>query len=173
MEIVSLNNHETVRDAIRAHGRAWQVAYAGLLPDDVLDEMTTEPDDDDIEQWLDRLPNGREDWGVAYGVAVDGTVRGYVFVRWAETKPSVRPDEAGLKEIYVHPDWWGEGLGTTLLDAALAEVPVDIVGISLEMLAENDIGRRFYESCGFEADDSDQIEIGGEAYEVAIYRREL
>lgn len=172
MEIVALDNRERVRGAIRAHGVAWQEAYAGLVPDDVLDSVTTEPTDDDIDQWLDRLPDEQADGAVAYGVVADGAVRGYVFVRWTETKSFVRPDEAGLKEIYVHPDWWGEGLGTALLDAAVSELPDYVTGIALEVFAENDLGRHFYESRGFEADDGDRREIAGESYEIAIYRRQ-
>lgn len=170
MQIEPLDTREKVRDAIHVHGRGWQEAYDGLVPDDVLASLTVDPSPGDVERWLDRLP---EEGGVALGAVVDGTVRGYINLRWAETKPFVGPDEAGLKEIYVHPDWWGDGLGTALFEAGRDRLPDDVAGIALEMLADNDVGRQFYEARGFEVDDHGTYEIAGEPYETVIFRREV
>jgi len=159
-----------VREAIHTHGRAWQEAYDGLLPASVLDAVTVDASPGDIDRWLDRLP---DDGGVAWGAVVDGTVRGYIFVRWTGTKSFVRDDEAGLKEIYVHPDWWGEGIGTAMLQWALEALPTECQGIALETLAGNDRGRAFYETRGFTADGHSQIEIAGDSFETVVYRRRL
>ena len=172
MELRRLDDRESVRGAIRAHGTAWRDAYEGLLPPGVLERVTVTPSPDEIDAWLERLP-GRDDPGVAYGAAVRGSVRGYVFVRWGDTKAFVRPAEAGLKEIYVHPEWWGAGLGTSLLSAAVDAVPPGLEGLALEALAGNERGRAFYESRGFEPDGRSTLEIAGEPYETVIYRRGL
>lgn len=71
-------------------------------------------------------------------VAVDGvgTIRGYAHLRWGpQTKPFVDPDDAGLKELYVDPDAWGTGIGTTLLNAGIDRLPPDLHDLTLEMLA--------------------------------------
>ena len=170
MEIEPLDTRESVRGAIRAHGRAWQEAYDDHLPNEVLDGMTVEPTAEDVDEWLERFP---AEGGVTLGGAVDGTVRGYILVRWENTKEFVRPDEAGLKEIYVHPDWWGEGLGTALFEHACEHIPDNVEGIALEMFADNDVGRRFYESKGFAVSDSGTVDVAGDTYETVIYRRDL
>lgn len=170
MEIRDLDSREAIRGAIECHGRAWQEAYADIVTDAVLERVTVDPEPAEVDTWLDRLP-GDDDPGFAYGASVGRAVRGYILVRWADTKPFVDPSDAGLKEVYVHPDWWGGGLGTELLGAAVEAVPTDVAGLSLETLADNDIGRSFYESRGFVVDSHSQIEIGNETYETVIYRR--
>lgn len=171
MDIEPLTDREAVADAIRAHGAAWQAAYDDILPAEVLSRVTVEPTDEDIDEWLARLPSA-DDLGVALGVSVSGAVRGYIYVRWTETKDFVDLGEAGLKEIYVHPDYWGAGLGTTLLGAAFERLPPEIDGVALETLAENEVGRNFYESRGFRADGRGESTIGEQSYETVIYRRE-
>lgn len=168
MDVRPVDTRDDVREAIRAHGRAWKEGYSGLLPEGVLDGMTVEPTSEDVDAWLERLP---DDGGVTLVGSPDDAVRGYILLRWENTKPFVRPNEAGLKEIYVDPDWWGNGLGTALLDRACEHVPQGVEGIALEMLADNDIGRRFYEARGFEVDDHSSIEIADSTYETIIYRR--
>lgn len=170
MEIRPLENRETVRGAIESHGRGWQEAYADLLPESVLERVTVDPGREEIDRWVDRLPDAN-DPAVACGARVDGRVRGYIFVRWGETKPFVGVSEAGLKEVYVHPDWWGGGLGTRLLGTAVDALPPDIEALALEALAGNNVGRSFYESRGFSLDGHSEISIGGDAYETVIYRR--
>ena len=172
MEIRGLDSRSAVRGAIESHGRAWQEAYAGVVSDAVLDRVTVDPAPSEVDTWLDRLPD-EDDPGAAYGASVGGIVRGYIYVRWADTKPSVAPDDAGLKEVYVHPDWWGGGLGTELLGTAVDALPPDIKGLTLETLADNEIGRSFYESRGFALDGRSEIAIGDSSYETVIYRRPL
>lgn len=172
MQVRVLDSSAAVRGAIRSHGRAWQEAYAGILPASVLDRVTVDPDESDIREWLDRLP-GEDDPGVAYGASVDRTVRGYIYVRWGDTKPFVRAGEAGLKELYVHPEWWGAGLGTSLLGRAVDAVPSAVDGLALEALAGNEIGSSFYESRGFGRDGRGDIELAGTRHETVIYRRPL
>ena len=172
MELRKLDTRDAVRGAIRAHGYAWREAYADILPEDVLSRVTVEPTQHDIDQWRDRFPDEDEP-GIVYGATVRDTVQGYIFVRWEETKPFVRPQEAGLKELYIHPDWWGGGLGTSLVSRALSELPPEIEGVALDTLADNKIGRSFYESRGFHKSDRGSIDIDGTSYETVIYRRQI
>jgi len=75
---------------------------------------------------------------------LDGAVRNSASFRWEETRPFVGPDEAGLKEIYVRPDYWGEGIGSGLLERGLELLPGDVEALTLDVLAENEVGRSFY-----------------------------
>lgn len=167
MNVRLLEDREGIREAIRTHALSWQSAYDDILPGDILDGMTVDPDPEDVDEWLDRFP----DESVTLGADIDGSVRGYIHVRWADTKPFVRADEANLKELYVRPGWWGEGVGTALFEAARECVPPDVTGMALDVFADNAWARGFYEACGFEADERGTIEVAGETYETVIYRQ--
>lgn len=69
---------------------------------------------------------------------------------------------AFLARLYVHPDYWGAGIGTALtarLARRLRDAGYDRVW--LEVFAENEPGRRFYESLGFEQVRREQETFGG------------
>jgi ribosomal protein S18 acetylase RimI-like enzyme len=170
MEIRPLVARTDVRQAIRAHALAWQSGYDHILPADRLERLTVDPDPDDVDEWIARFPD-RD--GVTLAASVDGGVRGYVLVRWAETKYFVRGGEAELKELYVHPEWWGKGVGTALLENGLSRVPADRTGVALSVLAENGRARRFYEKHGFELDHTGAVTIGSATYRTMLYRRPL
>lgn len=108
MQIRHLDRTDEVRDMIRVHGLAWREAYDGLLPSETLQQQSVHPTEDAVRQWQAELPENKE--GVLVAVDAEGTVRGFIDIRWGkiETKPFVGEDEASLKAIYVHPDWWIE-----------------------------------------------------------------
>lgn len=159
----------TVDDAAAlasVHAAAWRSAYRGILPDDVLDDMPTDPPDDWIGGWRDRVETPHNRMLVA---TADGEVVGYANVRLEETKPFVDDGEAELKEIYVDPDSWGEGVGTALLEAALDALPEAVVTIRLETLSGNDLAAGFYEARGFERTGQSTFEIAGAEYPTDVY----
>ena len=172
MEIRPPETDAEIRRLIRTHGLSWREAYDDVLPDSVLDAMTVDPTPEEVEGWADRL--GSDD-GAVFVAVVDGTVRGFVDVRWGaeNTKPFVGSDEADVKAIYVHPDRWGDGVGTALLDRGLDALPDRVETVRLEAFADNDVGARFYEARGFERVETGETEIAGETYPTAIYARRL
>lgn len=171
MEVRELDGIDDLEAAMRAHHRAWDVAYDGLLPDEVVDEVTSEPTESRLRELYEALD---EEEGCFLVASVDGTVVGYARFRWgAETKPFVGPDEAGLKEIYVDPDYWGDGVGTALLEAGLERLPDSCSALRLETLAGNDRARAFYRSRGFEAVDTFEEEVRGEPIEHVVFERSL
>jgi len=89
------------------------------------------------------------------------------------TKEFVGPKEAGLKEIYVDPEVWGQGVGTALLERGLEVLPEHVEAVTLEMLAGNDVGAGFYEARGFEKTGASEAEIGDATYRTVIYSLEL
>jgi ribosomal protein S18 acetylase RimI-like enzyme len=171
MEIRHIEERTDVRGLVRAHGLAWQEAYDGILPDDILQEVTVDPSEEELDQWEEGLAENRE--GVL--VAVEDDVCGFLDMRWgdADSKAFVGENEAGLKAIYVHPDYWGDGVGTALLERGLDLLPESIQAIRLDVFADNEDARAFYESRGFEQTGTDDHEIAGESYPVALYTLEL
>lgn len=171
MEIRHLGDRADVREMVAAHGLAWREAYDGVVPDEVLQSVTVDPDAAELERWWDHYRPHRDRLLVA---TVDGTVRGYAFFRWGEeTKEFADSGEAGLKEIYVHPDFWGHGIGTALLDRGIELLPDECTALKLEVLADNEVGRGFYETRGFERVGSTTDDIGGETLDLAIYALDL
>ncbi len=102
---------------------------------------------------------------------VDGETAGFVAVG-----PSRDPDaEAELYAIYVHPRYWGTGIGRDLI--AAGEERMRELGNSqaiLWVLEDNPRARRFYEASGWTADGSRRpIEIGGVEVPEVRYAKSL
>ena len=170
MEVRRLADEADVEEVIRVHGLAWRAAYDDILPESVLDETTVEPTREEVREWADRFDDGD---GAVFVAVDDGVVRGFVDVRWGEenTKPFVGPDEAGVKAIYVHPDRWGAGIGSALLDRGIDALPEDIEAVRLDAFADNDRGARFYEARGFERTDTRTVEVAGAEYPLDVWVR--
>lgn len=60
-----------------------------------------------------------------------------------------------------------------MLETGLERLPDEIELLRLEVLADNDVGRRFYEAHGFESVERRTREIADESYPVAVYAREI
>lgn len=170
MEIRRLEDADDVRDVARVNVSAWRAAYDGVVDDEVLAGLDSDPS---TEQIAERLDAWRGEPGVFLVAEADGAVVGYADFRWGEgTKAFVGDGEAGLKAIYVHPERWGNGFGTALLERGLEALPDDIRRVGLETLAENEAAKRFYESRGFERTGAAEAEIGGESYPTDVYTLE-
>jgi GNAT superfamily N-acetyltransferase len=136
--------------------RTWQVAYRGLIPDEVLDNLSVEAR---TSMWEGLIPSG----GVWVALADDAVVG------FASAGPS-RDADAGheLYAIYVLSTAWGTGLGFELAKAALGDEPDVVVWV----LDGNERARRFYERIGFRADGLTKTETEGSAELKEIrYRR--
>ena len=154
--------HDDVDAIRRVADAAWRAAYAELLRTETIDRALAEwYSPEAVERVLDH-PDA------AYFVAsVEGGVRAYCSV-------AVDGEPARLPSIYVHPDRWGEGLGTALLERALAWA--DERGaetIELQVLAANDVGRGFYEAHGFEVVDEGTVDSFGEPCRELTYERRI
>ena len=131
--------------------------------------MTVDPSSDAVQRWRDRL----DTWRDRILVADDDGVVGFIQIRLEETKPFVGDDETDLKELYVHPDRWGEGVGTALLEAGLDRLPADVAAVRLATLSGNERAAAFYEARGFERTGDHTVDIGGEQYRADVYTRRL
>lgn len=154
-------------DATAIHDVAresWHAAYDDLLGRETVDAV--------IDDWyaIDRLQNAIDVSTHHLFVAGDGEVVGFVHADPWEGEPSV----AHLVRLYVHPAFWGEGTGSTLLERADAAVTAEGYDrLRLEVFAENDVGVSFYGSRGFDRLEETEEEFLGETYDVAIYERSI
>lgn len=147
-------------EVVRINVRTWQHAYAGMVPDDVLQALDGQVDE--------RVRRTRERWSVAEPrpfqtlVAVAGPDPhrqrpvGYVTYGpyradqdWDRTDPTV----GEVFALYVDPAHQRRGAGGALLSAAVAALRAGGSGeIRLWVLAENTPSQRFYARFGFQPD---------------------
>lgn len=141
--------------------RGWRAAYRDILSTETIDAA--------IESWYDpetlRESVTRED--VAYLVAErDGAVLGYVSGR-----PTEEDGVASLGAIYVDPDHWQEGVGAALL--AAFEDRCRRRGadrIEFRVLSDNDVGKSFYRSQGYERVETADAELFDERVTEDVFR---
>lgn len=170
MDVRPIDSVADLRAAYRINGRAWEAAYGDFLPTDLVERVGTLPVEDELEAQFEAV----RDECYLVAESAEGAVVGYAFARWGEeTKKFVSEDAGGLKELYVDPEHWGEGVGTQLLDAVVERIPERYEALELETLVENDIGRAFYDARGFDVVDEVTVELGDVEAPSVIYRREL
>jgi ribosomal protein S18 acetylase RimI-like enzyme len=151
-------------EAIQQLGRAaWHAAYDDVFGPDRVDRV--------VSQW----------WGVeSLRGAAAADERTFLvaetdrLVGVAEAGPDTSHDGAyHLGRLYVHPEHWGKGVGTRLLDELRGRIPDATGRLRLVVLAENPVGVSFYESYGFDRVDSRAGETDGVAHEEYVYELSL
>ncbi|UIO99117.1 GNAT family N-acetyltransferase [Halobaculum sp. CBA1158] len=175
-------------EAVAAVAReSWHAAYGGVLSADAIDAT--------VDEWYDpgRLRrhiasdgaflvaeadaggDGERAVSGGDGERTDATASGsddrplgFAHARYADGVGNVV-----LRRIYVRPDAWGEGVGTALLRAVAARFGDDHDRISAVVLADNEVGRSFYDSLGFETVGSQTTTFGGEEREERIVAADL
>lgn len=173
MNVRRFKGRNDVRGILRVNGLAWREAYDGLLPDEILQQQPVDPSEDEVDYWLEAFRENPDGFLVA--VDDEEVIRGYADIRWGdtETKDFVGDNEAGLKSIYVEPAYWGQGIGTDLLERGLEIIPDSVETVRLETLSENEIAHQFYEVRGFKRTDSGEYEIAGDPYSTSIYSLQI
>ena len=135
-------------DAVAAvHVRAWQTAYAGLIPDDYLGAL-------DPAALAARRRSGSHPGQTVVAVD-DGTIVGFASFGRYRDDPASGTGE--LYAIYVDPDRTGRGVGRLLLAAAKEGLTAaGFPAVRLWVLEENHRARRFYERAGLRPDGARQ-----------------
>ena len=169
----------TVREAKQFDAReishiareSWHGAYDEILGTETVEEVVDEWYD--FERLEDSIANAaaREDAVFLVGEAPEGY--GTELVGFAHAGPDTEEaDVAELIRIYVRPAAWGEGAGRTLLDHLERTLGPHYDRLRLAVLADNDVGIRFYESTGFERVDSRASDLG-EGLEEYVYEKPI
>jgi ribosomal protein S18 acetylase RimI-like enzyme len=138
------------------HVASWRTAYAGLIPQDVLDDLSVER----RAVWW-RHAIGREE--VAVAVAVDGRDSVVGFVATGASRDEDAPAGTGeVYAIYLLPELWGLGVGALLHAAAVDDLAMRFGRATLWVLHSNDRAIEFYRGLGWTPDGGHrQEDIGG------------
>ncbi len=154
------------------HVLAWQWAYRGLMPDDLLDSLRPKSRGRAWRSWLEG--DAHEDFA-AWVAEVDGEIVGFASSSIARDT-DLRAHTAELLSIYLLEPFLGAGIGHALLiEVEEAWRAAGYESGALWVLASNDRTRRFYESHGWETDGSTKLQNlgGGEEGEVVRYTKQL
>src|SRR3954464_9813609 len=94
------------------HIAAWQSAYRGLVPDDVLDNLSLQ---ERREMWRGAIPSPTN----STTLAVDGDeILGFISSGPARDDDVDATTVAEILACYVHPSHWRRGIGETLWNHA-------------------------------------------------------
>lgn len=142
METVTIRDAviDDIDDVLRVTERSWNVAYSDILSEETIDTtMKTLYEGGATARLIER-----ED--TAFFVAE----RNGIIVGFISGAPSDEEDVALLGALYVHPDYWNEGIGTALLREfeAFCHRRGD-ERIEFHVLSENEIGMSFYRKHGY------------------------
>jgi GNAT superfamily N-acetyltransferase len=158
-------------DAIAAlHVAAWQVAYRGLLDDEVIAARTLERR---RTTWSEHLAAPPRRHVTLVATAANGELLGFADAG-ASRDEGAAPDTGEVNAIYVHPKRTGQGVGRVLL--AGAEEALRERGFhraTLWALAGNGGARRFYEAAGWAAAGARRPAPGGLGAESVRYGKPL
>lgn len=158
----TLDDVQVVRDIAR---ETWHAAYDDVVGAGAVDRQVDEwyaPDV--VEEWVTR------EKGHYLVAEQDGTVLGYAAGGPSEDGPG----DGVVTAIYVRPDHWGEGVGSALLETLHDRLRDDgCSSVWLAVIADNDVGRSFYEAHGYEVDRERTVEVGGVETRDLVLRRSL
>jgi len=145
-------------DAVQRIARTtWHATYDEIIGSTAVDET--------VDEWYAEAVVRADitDDETVYLVAVDDDIVGY-----AAGGPVDDAESGALYAIYVHPDRWGDGIGSRLFDAVTERLrDRAFERCQIRVLADNDRARAFYERHGYTVSDREQAELAGvEATEV-------
>lgn len=144
---------EDVQAIARVHVVTWRAAYAGVVPDDFLANLSEE---NRAHSWQQQITECRTTVLVAEN---DGDVVG--FAAGGASRDADSEGDAEIYAIYVLPERWGCGVGRDLM-VQLEETIASGRSVTLWVLRENDRANRFYERIGYRKDGAEkEIQIGG------------
>ena len=142
---------------------AWYAAYGGFLEPQSVEAGLAQAYHEDV------LATAVEHDAIEFLVAeLDGEVVGFASAErtWA--------DEVELHTLYVHPDRWGEGVGSALLETVEAwATGKDVDRVVAAVFDDNAVGRGFLEARGFEEGQAAKGEVAGELHDEYEYERSL
>lgn len=131
------------------HVLAWEAAYRGLLPDEVLDRLAI----DDRERGWQQVLGEQVGDSFTLVATFDGVVAGFCAVVAPSRDEDAGQRTAEVAATYVDPQAWRSGVGSVLLRSALSRIrDGGWQEATLWLFDRNDQARAFYTTFGFERD---------------------
>ncbi len=140
--------------------KSWQSAYQGIIPKDILAKFTDiETRRKSLEKWMS---GGEAFYLLAYS---DDIPCGACCI--GASRDPGQPESGEIVAIYLLEEYWGCGMGKTLMKEALKELKaMGFEKALLWVLERNAQARWFYEKCGFSPDGASKDSGLGEEKEI-------
>lgn len=137
------------------HSQSWKVAYKGIVPDEILNNITTEKRQKYFEK---ALTEGWEEDAIIYR---DKKAVGLICIGKCRDT-DIEGSCGEIWGIYLLPEYFSMGIGSKLINWGLDELRKrNYAKVTLWVLQNNSNARMFYEKIGFEHDGTvKEITIG-------------
>jgi GNAT superfamily N-acetyltransferase len=155
---------DDVPDIASIHVRSWRAAYASILPAEYLNGLSVARR---TEVWTRVIEQGKPN----LILAVKGS-SALGFAAWGASRDAdATQSVAEVEACYVDPDHWRTGAGRALFQVLKrAAEEQRFQRVTLWVLEENYLARRFYEAHGFRHEDRKrQLTFGGHSVEEHRY----
>lgn len=151
------------------HICSWQEMYKDFIPESILQNLSVR---ERTQEWQDLIKQNVK----VLVLEIDHKMVGFASIcRFRDVKPDALKGE--ISAIYLHPNYWRQGLGTKLCKMTLSELSqLGFKSVYLWVLSDNTQARRFYESLGFTVTDYTKVEEfyeGGALLEEVLYKKVL
>jgi ribosomal protein S18 acetylase RimI-like enzyme len=140
----------------------WQMAYAGLLPDQMLLALSVSRRS---KIWAEQLL--RADHGILVWDQSDEGIQGYA--QYGRQRDLSQPYEGEVFTLYVHPDAQSVGIGRQLLLASLGGLLARDMRSALTWVLEANPARFFYERMGAKLVSSRSFTFGDQTVDALGY----
>ncbi len=148
LTIKRVESEEEVKGKALVHWNSWREAYRGIVDQGYLDSLLL-PD-------FEKRTYGAIDNTL---IAKDGEqVVGFVY--FSEYRGEDLKDYGEVTALYVSSDYYGQGVGYGLMNAALEQLKM-YPNVALWVIKDNIRARKFYERCGFRYDGAEKITTFG------------
>lgn len=138
---------------------SWKAAYKDIIPPDVMEQNTN------IEKRESMFSTIMKSDTAKYYIAYDGE-KPCGICSTGSARDDDMPECGEIVAIYTLPEYWGKGVGKSLMEAALDGLRKQgFTHFLLWVLEKNLRARRFYEKCGFSPDGTKKTGHG-EAMEI-------
>jgi ribosomal protein S18 acetylase RimI-like enzyme len=138
---------DDVEQLVAVHVASWRVAYRGIMPDHILDNLSLAKRQ---ASWRRALEKPWEQANLC--CLAGGQIIGFASFGPTRDEDDDAAVTAELMALYVHPAHWRQGAGTRLWQEVERRVAGRFREITLWVLRENERARRFYERMGFAAE---------------------
>jgi ribosomal protein S18 acetylase RimI-like enzyme len=157
-DIMSKIRYADINDAKilgQIHSNSWKIAYKGIVPDEVLNNITIEKRQKYFEK---AFAEGEEKNALIF---VENKAVGLICIGKCRDTDKIG-SYGEIWGIYLLPEYWYMGIGTELMNWGIEEVKKrNYHNVTLWVLEENFRAREFYEKMGFQHDGTvKEISIG-------------
>lgn len=141
------------REIAQVQQESWAQAYAGLLPDG----FALRDEAERVNIWAERIERCPCHTLIA---VIDKAIVGVIY--WTPHSAY----QAEISSLYLHPFYWGQGIGRRLLGSVLRDLRQErVLRISLWVMSGNLRAERFYLANGFQYDGQSRVrQVVGASY---------